>query len=287
MKLKESRAWSFVIVTLVYILAAGVGVAVYLVLPFDFWLNLLVADVVATVVTFLFSVIFKNASVYDPYWSVQPIVIVFAFAFGGTPTVGGILLIAAITIWGVRLTANWAYTFHGLNHQDWRYTMLKEKTGAFYPLINFIGIHMVPTLIVYACVMPAVAVLYFAPSFDPLSIVFVCVSLAATLLQGVSDWQMQKFRREKSEGKASGFIHIGLWKYSRHPNYLGEILMWWGVALAAVTLMPNRWYLIFGAAANTLLFFSVSIPMADNRMADREGFDEYKKQTRMLLPIKK
>ena len=287
MKIKESRAWSFVIVTLVYILATAVGIVTYVLLPFDFWLNLLIADVLATVVTFLFSVILGNASVYDPYWSVQPIVIVFAFAFSGTLTAGGVLLIVAITIWGVRLTANWAYTFHGLNHQDWRYTMLKEKTGIFYPLINFIGIHMVPTLIVYACVMPAVAVLYFAPNFHPLCILFVCISLAATLLQSVSDWQMQKFRREKAEGRTSGFIHSGLWKYSRHPNYLGEILMWWGIALAAIVLMPSRWYLLLGALLNTVLFFSVSIPMADNRMAGREGFEEYKKQTRMLLPIKK
>ena len=287
MKFKESRACSFVIVTLVYILATVVGIVTYLLLPFDFWLNLLIADVVATIVTFLFSVIFNNASVYDPYWSVQPIVIIFAFAIGKGLTAAGILLMITITLWGIRLTANWAYTFHGLNHQDWRYTMLKEKTGIFYPIINFIGIHVVPTLIVYACVMPAVAVLYYAPNFNPLCILFIFVSLAATLLQGVSDWQMQKFRREKSEGKASGFIHSGLWKYSRHPNYLGEILMWWGVALAATILMPNRWYLLFGAVSNTLLFFFVSIPMADGRMANREGFDEYKKHTRMLLPIKK
>lgn len=287
MKIRENRAWCFVIVALVYVLAAAVGVATFVVLPFAFWLNLLIADILATVVTFLFSVAFRNASVYDPYWSVQPIVIIVAFAIRKTPTAAGILSVIAILLWGIRLTANWAYTFHGLHLQDWRYTMLKKKTGAFYPLINFIGIHMAPTLIVYACVLPAVFVLYYATTVNVLFVVFVCLSLGATALQTISDCQMQKFRRDKAEGKASGFIRAGLWKYSRHPNYLGEILMWWGIALAAVSLMPHRWYLLFGALANTLLFFGVSIPMAEKRQAQKDGFDEYRKQTRLLLPVVK
>ena len=147
-KLKESRALSFAVIAVIYIIATIAGVATYKALGFDWWLSLLVADVVATIVTFIFSLIFGNASVYDPYWSVQPPVIVVAFAFGKDLTALGVLLIVAIMFWAVRLTANWAYTFGNLTHQDWRYTMLSEKTGAFYPIINFVGIHMVPTLVV-------------------------------------------------------------------------------------------------------------------------------------------
>ena len=63
--------------------------------------------------------------------------------------------------------------------------------------------------------------------------------------------------------------------------------MWWGIALASICALKEGWYLIGGAVLNTLLFMFVSIPMADKRQARKEGFDEYKKQTRMLLPIKK
>ena len=76
---KENRTASFVIITVIYILAAIVGIAVYHILHFDWWLNLLIADVTATALTFVFSVVLGNASVYDPYWSVQPIVILVAF----------------------------------------------------------------------------------------------------------------------------------------------------------------------------------------------------------------
>ena len=279
----ENRALSFIIVALVYVVATAVGVAVYLALPFDFWLSLLLADIVATAVTFAFSLIFSNASVYDPYWSVQPLVICVAFALGKNLTLMHILPLVAVGLWGVRLTANWAYTFGGLTHQDWRYTMLAQKTGKAYPIINFVGIHLVPTLVVYGCILPVVFLLESSGEINALSVVAFIVSLIAVTLQLVSDIQMQAYRKNRT----TPFIRVGLWKYSRHPNYLGEILMWWGIALYALSVTPTTWWLIAGAVANTVLFLAVSIPMADGRQSKKEGFAQYKKQTRMLLPIYK
>lgn len=282
-KLKQSRAASYLTVTLVYVIAAVFGIWIYRLLPFAPWLSLLIADVAATALTFFFSLLFQNASVYDPYWSVQPPVILLCFAVGKKLTVLGILLLCAVFFWAIRLTANWAYTFGDLTHQDWRYTMLKEKTGVFYPLINFVGIHMVPTLVVYGCILPAVYAIREGISANTGSIFFLCLSFGAAVLQGVADIEMHKFRKNRD----GAFIRHGLWRYSRHPNYLGEILMWWGIALSVVCAVPSAWYLMAGAVANTLLFFFVSIPMAERRQSRKEGFSEYKKATRMLLPIKK
>jgi len=254
-RFKQNRTASFVAVALIYVLATAVGVLVYRALDTEWWLALLLADVAATVATFVFSLIFKNASVYDPYWSVQPPVILVAFAVGKELTALGILLLAVVFFWAIRLTANWAYTFANLCHQDWRYTMLHEKTGVFYPVINFVGIHMVPTLVVYGCVLPAVYALQKGLEANVGSVLCLALSLGAAVLQGISDIQMHRFRRHRD----SLFIRKGLWKYSRHPNYLGEILMWWGVGLSVVCAAPEAWYLAAGAFANTVLFFAVSI----------------------------
>ena len=280
----KNRAVSFVIVTAVYIVAAACGILSYMHLPFSLWLNLLLADIIATAVTFLFSVIFSNASVYDPYWSVQPLVIVTAFAIGAKEIgAAQILCIVTIFIWGIRLTANWAYTFRGLEHQDWRYTMLKQTTKALYPFVNFLGIHLVPTLIVYGCTLPAVFLITSPVTLNVFSAAFFALSICAVLLQGTADCQMHAFRKRGT----GGFIRNGVWKYSRHPNYLGEILMWWGVTLACAFAMPNLWYLCVGAFANTLLFLFISIPLADKRQSRKDGFDKYKAETHMLFPIKK
>ncbi len=278
------RAASFALVSVIYLLAAAVGVGVYILCPafLHTAVRLLIADVTATVFVFLFSLIFRNASVYDPYWSVQPPVIVSAFAlvYGTTPL--GILLLCAVWFWAIRLTANWAYTFHGLAHQDWRYTLLREKTGKFYPIINFVGIHLVPTLVVYGCTFPVVFALLQGRRLHPLSVIFCVLAILSAAMQGVADIQMQSFRRKG----AGGFIRCGLWKYSRHPNYLGEILQWWFVA-GAVVAASQAWLLLIGPLSNTLLFLCVSIPLADGRQSKKEGWAAYKKQTRMLLPIYK
>ena len=282
-RLKQNRTASVIVVTVVYILATAIGVIIYGVSELPWWLSLLLADVAATVATFFFSILFKNASVYDPYWSIQPPVILIAFAIGKELTVFGVLLLAVVSFWALRLTANWAYTFKGLCHQDWRYTMLKEKTGAFYPIINFVGIHMVPTLVVYGCILPAVYAVREGLLPNVACVLFLCLSLGAATMQGIADVQMHQFRKNRD----GLFIRRGLWKHSRHPNYLGEILMWWGIALSVVCVAPHAWYLASGALANTVLFLAVSIPMADKRQSQKEGFAAYKQQTRMLLPIKK
>lgn len=281
--MKISRSVSFVAVSVIYVLASAVGIVSYMLIPGDMWLKLLLADVIATVFTFIFSVIFGNASVYDPYWSVQPIVILYAMLALGSFTLPKLLLLIAVSLWGIRLTANWAYTFMGLGHQDWRYTMLKEKCGIFYPIINFIGIHMVPTLVVYAATLPAAFVMESDAGFSPLSLIGFAVSVFAVLLQGVADIEMHKYRKNRT----TTFIESGLWKYSRHPNYLAEILMWWGIALFTVATLGFDPVYLIGAVLNTLLFLFVSIPLADGRQSRKPGFEEYKRRTRMLLPFKK
>ncbi len=281
-KLKNRRSISFLIVLLIYILAAAVGVGIYLLCPFHFAVNLLLADVAATIFVFIFSLLFRNASVYDPYWSVQPPVIITAFAIFCGVNALGIILLIAVWFWAIRLTANWAYTFHGLAHQDWRYTMLHEKTGKAYPIINFVGIHMVPTLVVYGCTLPVVFALSMRWEINAFSIVFAVFAILSAVLQGIADIQMHRFRKHKH----TGFIRVGLWRYSRHPNYLGEILMWWCIAFS-VFASSLAWYLLVGALCNTLLFLFVSIPLADGRQSRKEGWDNYKNNTRRLLPVYK
>ena len=281
--IKNSRSTSILIITCIYVMAGFIGVVSYLYLPYSFWLSLLIANVIATVFVFAFSVIFNNASVYDPYWSVQPVVIIICFALEYKITSATLLLLISIVYWGIRLTGNWAIGFDGLNHQDWRYTKLKNENGKLYPLINFTGIHLMPTIIVYACTIPAVYVTRSEYSANIGSAIGAAICVGAATLQLFADTQMRKYRKSGCHG----LIRTGLWKNSRHPNYLGEIMMWWGIAVQAASVMPDRWWLIAGAVANTLLFFTVSIPLADKRQSAKPGYAEYKASTRMLLPIPK
>ncbi len=283
----KNRTASLTVIFFVYVLAAFCGSFTYNYLTefysFSYQIALLIADVLATILVFIFSLIFKNASVYDPYWSVQPPVIL-AIALAKVRETGAVvslfncLLFAAVLFWALRLTANWIYNFKSFEYQDWRYVMLKEKTGFAYPLINLLGIHMFPTCVVYLCVLPAVTAIVSGAAFKPVCLIFIILSFASAIFQGIADIQMHHFRNSG----AGGFIRTGLWKKSRHPNYLCEILMWWGIGLASVTALGGQYWLLAGAAINTLMFLFISIPMADKRQSRKPGFEEYKKATRML-----
>lgn len=282
--MKKNKITSLMIILVIYFIAAIVGYTIYINLPFEFYFNLLIADISSTILIFIFSCIFKNASCYDAYWSVAPIVIISFYLISKPFNIVRLLLSIAIIGWGIRLTINWAYTFDNLLWIDWRYKMLKEKTKLLYPLVNFLGIHLFPTLVVYTCILPAVFCFEYETSFNILVLLFFILSMFSFQFQAVADIQMHRFRKTGS----NTFIRNGLWKYSRHPNYLGEIMMWISVGLLSISALNGYYYLIIGSMINTLMFVFISIPMAEEHQRSRkEGFDEYKKETRMLLPIYK
>jgi len=284
LNMKESKVFSLFIILIAYIVAMAIGIIAYIYIPLEFYFKLLIADVIGTIVIFIFSLILKNASCYDAYWSVLPMVVVIGYLFTREVNPTRILISLAVIGWGLRLTINWIYTFDNLSWIDWRYRMLKEKSRGFYPVINFLGIHLFPTLVVYMCILPIAFVFHYDVTFNAGVVIFFILAICSFSMQGIADFEMHKFRKNKN----SVFIRNGLWKYSRHPNYLGEILMWWSIAGLSIFALEENYWLMAGAFINTLMFLFISIPMAENHQRERkEGFDEYKSQTRMLLPIYK
>ncbi|PKO02237.1 MAG: hypothetical protein CVU43_08965 [Chloroflexi bacterium HGW-Chloroflexi-5] len=284
---KTNRTIGFVLITLSYLTALVIALIVFKNAGRTIWMNLFLADLAGTFVIWVSSLLLNNASVYDPYWSIQPVVILpLLMLHVGKITTSSLLLCAVVVVWGARLTINWISTFKGLHEQDWRYDQIKQQTGQLYPLINLLGIQLMPTLIVYACIIPIVFVILQSPDFTPLILPGLMISVIGVSLETIADLQMQDFRRKNL--CKSAIIREGLWKYSRHPNYLGEILMWWGVYLVCLASSPSAWMLGLGALLNTALFLFISIPLAEKRLAKyKEGFSEYQQQTRMLLPFPK
>jgi steroid 5-alpha reductase family enzyme len=284
---KTNRTIGFVLITLSYLTALVIALIVFKNAGRTIWMNLFLADLAGTFVIWVSSLLLNNASVYDPYWSIQPVVILpLLMLHVGKITTSSLLLCAVVIVWGARLTINWISTFKGLHEQDWRYDQIKQQTGQLYPLINLLGIQLMPTLIVYACIIPIVFVILQSPDFTPLILLGLMISVIGVSLETIADRQMQDFRRKNLS--KSAIIREGLWKYSRHPNYLGEILMWWGVYLVCLASSLSAWMLGLGALLNTALFLFISIPLAEKRLAKyKEGFSEYQKQTRMLLPFPK
>ena len=282
---KKSRPLCFLIIVLVYVLAALIGAAVFLLLPASgFLLRLFIADLAATAWVWLMSLLAHNSSVYDPYWSVAPLIMLPLAAWHLQAWHAGTLLIMLVLLfWGIRLTANWAMSFQSLESQDWRYTQLRESHPQFWLLINLFGIHVFPTLVVFLAMIPAII---FIRDFQTPNVGVAggaAVSALAAVLQARADTQMRRFRRDPAN--MSRVNRHGLWKISRHPNYLGEILMWWGVFMMMISIKPYMWLAAVGPLVNTLMFIFISIPMMERRqLAAKPDYNAYKAETGMLLP---
>ena len=279
----KTKTASIAIIAIVYLIAVFVGYMVFNSLKGAMYElgALFVADVVATVVVWFFGLVFRNVSVYDPYWSVAPPIMFTIWAiYKSVFTLPVILLLIAIWYWGIRLTVNWAYTFKGLSHEDWRYTRYRETQSSFlFHITNFFGLNMMPTVLVFVAMLPGFGLFEGTASVNIITWLGFAICLTAATIQLVADTQIHRFR-ELHPGQ---YCDTGLWKHGRHPNYFGEITMWWGVWMLYASLRGIDW-LMLGPVAMTVLFLFVSIPMMERRqLQNKPGYAEYKKKTRMLI----
>ncbi len=260
----------------VYLLAAGAGLGVFLLLieHVGMLLAVLIADVAATVLVWSCGLVLRTASVYDPYWSLQTIVIyVGLLAYYGNWNVHTIIPLIAIGLYSIRLTVNFLMGFHDLCYVDWRYQMLRGKSGRAFQFVNLMGICMFPTLIVYLASMP-LFVYATLSSFSYWDIVGSGIVALGTLLELIADAQMKSFVKTRTSREET--INAGLWRYSRHPNYLGEILIWVGAAFTLVLVRWEYWYYLAGAVAVFAMFLFISIPMEERHLKEyKPGYAQY------------
>jgi steroid 5-alpha reductase family enzyme len=250
-------------------------------------IRLAVADLAATLFIFGASVTFNNSSMYDPYWSVKPAVIAIAgtIMFGAGNT-GSMALLLLMVLYGLRLTINFYRDWPGLQHEDWRYVEFRQKFTKSYWLVSLFGIHLFPTIQVYLACLPVFLGMKMGGEVGLVSIIGIWVTLFAIWLAYEADAQMRAFRSNPlNKGR---IMDQGLWKHSRHPNYLGEILTWWGVWLITIGIDHSLWWTGIGALSINIMFHFVSIPMMDRRSTSRRPeFAEHITRTNALLPIPK
>jgi steroid 5-alpha reductase family enzyme len=276
-----SRQASFAIVLLAYLLALGAAVgAGWLVRDWHPLAVVAVADLVGTTVIFASSVAMRNSSMYDPYWSVVPPVIAVYYLDGGARDW---IVLVLVTAWGGRLTLNWARGWTGMHHEDWRYINIRRTSGRAYWAASFAGIHLFPTVQVYLACLALYPALTGERALGWLDAVACIVTAAAIAVETLSDEQLRAFFRTSSPGE---MMELGLWRYSRHPNYFGEVSFWWGLWLFGVAARPEDWWwTLTGPIAITAMFFFASIPMLDRRNLERRpAYVERMRRVSALIP---
>ena len=250
----------------------------------ELWLTL-----TATAVIFAASCVHSDTSLYDPYWSVAPpVMLLAAMVRYGYNSLNAMILFTAMVLWSVRLTGNWVVTFKGIGREDWRYAEYRERMDPLpFALLNLFGFMLMPTAVTYAGSMGAFLVLK-TEGFRPVILAGIAVMLAGTALELAADRAIHRFLQETPGARLT--CRRSVWRYSRHPNYLGEILFWFGIFVCCAVLYPRCWYCGLGFLAVVAVFLFASIPMMERHNAQRrEDYEEYRQVTSplFLLPPKR
>lgn len=241
-----------------------------------FWLILLFVS------TWLASVIRRDASLADRVWGLGFVLLAWHHAWYTTAQGGAVdwLPVALVTLWGLRLALhithrNWG---HG---EDRRYRAMRERNGPQWWLTSLWWVFGLQTLLCAVVALP-LAVAIPAESTSSLRFIGAAIWAVGFLWEAIGDWQLLRFTRgPNSKGQV---LDTGLWRYSRHPNYFGEIVCWWGLWLMALPL--GGWWTIIGPLTITGLLVRVSgVTLLEADIGTRRpGYAEYLRRTNALIP---
>lgn len=272
------------------------------------WWNGFITSILTTLLCFGFAYGWKNTSIYDPYWCWYPLFNAAGWmaTASSAPSARGWMCLGLIVVWLVRYNSQWIWEgwFTGIHTEDWRYPLmaknlgLSDSTGPLYWILcSLIGAHIIPTLLVWSVLGPVEAVWTAGSNGPPLGVldfVGAAVSLSGIALQFVSDRTLRIFRENNIQGKTDKALETqvcsrtcrdGPWGYSRHPNYLGEVLFWLGMDLASVSGGWVGFAWAFGGIINYTLFFRVSSSLMDKRsLTNRPGYRQVMDETSALVP---
>jgi steroid 5-alpha reductase family enzyme len=236
------------------------------------------------VATWLVSLVLKNASIVDIVWGLGFVITswVLALTIDGDST-RQILLAVMVGAWGLRLGGYLAKRNIG-HGEDWRYKAMRKKKGARFGLISLVTVFGLQGVLMWVVSLPVMFGNSDAtPGVGPLAVIGVMVWAVGLSFEAVGDWQLAKFKKDPNN--AGKVMQTGLWSLTRHPNYFGDALLWWGIGIVGAETGTGVVGFI-GPVVMTVFLLRVSgVPMLERSlMKRREGYAEYAARTSAFIP---
>lgn len=234
------------------------------------------------VVTWLVSLILKDASIVDMIWGLGFVVAVWAaFIYADAATSRGWLMAILVTVWGLRLSGYLIWRNLG-KPEDYRYQEMRGRNPASFWLVSLFQVFLLQGLIMWVVVVPAVVTLVSESSLFWLDFAGIAVWGVGLFFETVGDFQLARFKaRPNSKGKV---MDRGLWRYTRHPNYFGDFSVWWGHYLVAAA--GGAWWSVFSPLVMTIFLLRVSgVGMLEKTITERRPeYAEYIRTTNTFFP---
>lgn len=233
---------------------------------------------------FVISFIKKRNDVADVAWGLGFVLMVWtSFFLSGEFGIRGLLVNILVSIWGLRL----AWHIHTRNKgmaEDYRYLAWRKEWGKWFYLRSYLQVYLLQGFFLFLIVFPVVLIHdNLGTALGVLDMLGVLVWFFGFYFEAIGDAQLARFIKNPSN--KGTLMQSGLWAYTRHPNYFGEVTQWWGLWLVALSVQ-NGVFGIIGPLTITFLILKVSgIPMLEKKMAENPDFAEYKRRVSMFLPL--
>ncbi|MFH1330256.1 MAG: DUF1295 domain-containing protein, partial [Actinomycetota bacterium] len=194
------------------------------------------------------------------------------------------LLVSLVTVWGLRLGAYLAYRNLGKG-EDYRYVAMREKAGGRFWIVSLFKVFLLQGLLLWVVSLPVQAgQLPSVPDgIGPLAIVGTALWAVGLFFETAGDAQLARFKADPAnKGKV---MDRGLWRYTRHPNYFGDFVVWWGIYLVALE-GHGTWWAVAGPLLMSFLLLRVSgVAMLEKTIGTRRpGYGEYVRRTSAFVP---
>jgi steroid 5-alpha reductase family enzyme len=231
---------------------------------------------------FIIAQIVKNNSIVDIGWGIGFVIVTLFSAFiNPVWSPGKIIMILFVLTWGLRLSI-YIFIRNKGKEEDFRYKAWRD-TWKYFVLRSYLQIFLLQGILMFIIAMPIILVNKSAPlPFSVFDIIGIILFLTGFTFEVTGDYQLYRFKKDPvNKGK---IITHGLWKYTRHPNYFGEAVIWWGIAAFALPYHLG-WITLISPVIITLMLRYVSgVTMLEKKYEGRADFDEYKKKTPALFP---
>ena len=232
---------------------------------------------------FIISVIKQRNDVADIAWGIGYIVLV-AYFFLTRPHSGRALLVyVLVLIWGVRLATHIFLRSRGKT-EDFRYKKWRDEWGKYFYLRSYFQVYILQGIAVLCIASPILVVAAFPQSsLNALDFLGLSIWLVGFIFEAVGDFQLSRFIKDPRN--RNKIMKTGLWKYTRHPNYFGEVTMWWGMFLVLLSSPKGIAAILSPLTITYLLLFVSGIPMLEKQYQGNVEFEEYKKKTSAFFPL--
>lgn len=233
---------------------------------------------------FVVSLIKKRNDVADVAWGLGFVLLAWASFFISNGSCGrGLIVNTLVSIWGLRL-AWYIYRRNKGKTEDYRYLTWRQEWGKWFYIRSYVQIYLLQGFFLLIIVSP-VLIINRNPgsSLGWLDFIGILIWIFGFSFEVIGDAQLAKFMMNPTnKGK---LLQTGLWAYTRHPNYFGEVTLWWGIWLLSLS-SPNGWFTIVGPLTITILILKVSgIPLLEKKMENNPDFEKYKRKVSVFIPL--